>query len=169
MGTRPRWRFQGLRNPWRYAFDSVSGDLWIADVGQNKYEELHFVPAARVKDKLDFGWSTLEASHCFRGACTRTGMEPPVFEYPHGEAGCSITGGVVFRGAANPTAAHGTFVFGDYCSGRVWIAREKNGQVEVALALSHQGPLSSFGTDDDGGVWLVDHRGSVRRVLAHGP
>jgi glucose/arabinose dehydrogenase len=165
--VKPTIRYDGLRNPWRYAFDRVTGDLWIADVGQNKWEEVHFVEAARLTQPLNFGWSRVEAAHCFRpgSGCDAAGTEPVAFEYPHGDDGCSITGGVVFRSASEPFA-DGTYVVGDYCSGRVWIMKRNGARFDVAQALDTGLRISSFGTDESGGVWLVDHAGSVRRVHA---
>lgn len=158
--------YKGLRNPWRYSFDRQTGDLWIADVGQNAWEYVYLVEKARLHDKLDFGWSKTEGAHCFRpkSGCDATGVERVVFEYPHGEDGCSITGGSVYRGKAFP-ALVGSYVVGDYCTGRIWTIK---GRTEAAKALDSHLLISSFGEDEDGELWLVDHGGSIRRVTAVG-
>ena len=89
----------GLRNPWRFSFDKLTGDLFIADVGQNIWEEVHFQPAASQGGE-NYGWNILEATHCFTdSSCDKTGLELPIFEYDHQE-GCSITGGYMYRGHA---------------------------------------------------------------------
>ncbi len=179
---------KGLRNPWRYAFDAVTGDLWIADVGQDLWEELHRVDGARVKPSVhpNFGWSVVEGTHCFKrpaksyrpwhgkipaadtSACDSAGFEPVVFEYPHGEQDCSITGGVVYRGQ-RLVALQGTFVFGDYCSGRVWGARHGVVGDEVAPLLALKFPIAAFGTDDAGEMWIADHSGAIHRLGARDP
>ena len=162
--TRPTIAFKGLRNPWRYSFDRTTGDLWIADVGQKEWESVFFVERSRLQHKLNFGWSEVEGAHCFRSGCDATGFERVVFDYRHGEDGCSITGGYSYRGKAFP-ALHGTYVVGDYCSGRVWAIKRADG-FQVALALQTRLQISSFGEDEDGELWLVDHAGgSLRRIV----
>lgn len=176
----PTVRFKGLRNPWRYSFDRSTGDLWIADVGQNAWEYVFMVEKARLTEKLNFAWSTVEGTHCFRPkpGCDAKGFERVVFEYPHGEDGCSITGGYVYRG--KQPALVGSYVVGDYCTGRVWTIKRSSGaagtggagaagaavSVSVAKAADTRVQISSFGEDEDGELWLVDHGGSIRRVLA---
>jgi glucose/arabinose dehydrogenase len=157
---------KGLRNPWRYAFDRATGDLWIGDVGQNRYEMVYVARKARLADKnVNFGWSVVEGAHCFRPeeGCSAKGFEPVVMEYAHGADGCSITGGAVYRGKAFP-ALVGTYVVGDYCSGRVWTI--SNDGAKVALALESGVNISSFGEDEDGELWLCDHNGGTIRRIA---
>jgi glucose/arabinose dehydrogenase len=168
----PTIAFLGLRNPWRFSFDRLTGDLWIGDVGQNRWESLYVVDKARLMAKLNFGWSVVEGAHCFRPApsCDASGFQRVVFDYPHGEDGCSITGGYTYRGKAFK-ALWGTHVLGDYCSGRVWtIARAQKGQGAdgfiAARALDTRLQISSFGEDEDGELWLVDHiGGSIRQIV----
>jgi hypothetical protein len=150
---------KGLRNPWRYAFDGQSGDLWIADVGQHEWEEIHLVTASSSTSPApapirNFGWSTMEGRVCFREAtCDTRGLEQPVFVYGHGrDGGCSITGGVVVGGR---------FVFADYCSGRVQAIRRVDGGTRVTTAWASGRRVSSFGLGGDGTVWLVDHAGEI--------
>jgi glucose/arabinose dehydrogenase len=159
--------YKGLRNPWRYSFDRQTGDLWIADVGQNAWEFVFAVDKARLNEKLNFGWSIVEGSHCFRPkpGCDAKGLERVVFEYPHGEDGCSITGGYVYRGTKSP-ALVGSYVVGDYCTGRVWTVKRGSAGVTSAKAADTRLQISSFGEDEDGELWLVDHGGTIRRVVA---
>jgi len=153
-GAKPIVWGKGLRNPWRYAFDTTTRALWIADVGQNAWEEVHVIDDAPAKAPgLNFGWSTMEGRVCFRGACDEAGLELPVFVYGHDESGgCSITGGVVVEGR---------FVFGDYCSGRVWTLRVDGRSTKAHVALASGRRVSSFGLDERGGMWLVDHGGAI--------
>ncbi len=157
----------GLRNPWRFSFDRETGDLWIADVGQNKYEEVNFQPAGS-KGGENYGWAVMEARHCFRPAsgCDTTGMTPPIFEYSHGE-GCSITGGYVYRGGEFP-ALDGVYLFTDYCSGNLWATRQVGaGAFETERIGTLPGSISSFGEDEDGELYAVqDDEGAVYRVVA---
>lgn len=157
----------GLRNPWRFSFDRETGDLWIADVGQNKYEEVNFQPAGS-KGGENYGWAVMEASHCFRPAqgCDTSGLTLPVFEYDHGE-GCSITGGYVYRGRDFP-ALTGTYLFTDYCSGNLWATRRAFGErFETEQIGRLPGSISSFGEDEAGELYAVrDSEGAVYRVVA---
>jgi len=134
----------GLRNPWRYSFDRETGDLYLADVGQNRWEEVNFVPAGEGKG-WNFGWDVMEGSHCFepRVGCRTEGLVLPVLEYGHDE-GCSVTGGYVYRGRAIP-ALWGRYVFGDFCSGRVWVGFREGGVWKRELLLKTPARVASFG------------------------
>ena len=164
---RPEIWFTGLRNPWRYSFDRATGDLYIADVGQNIYEEVDFV-AAGTRGGLNFGWPRMEGLHCFSPAtgCDRSGLELPVAEYNH-DLGCSITGGSVYRGRANPQLA-GAYLFGDYCTGRIWsLHRDSAGNWIRAELLKTNVAISSFGEDEAGEVYVAGlGDGVVYRVAA---
>jgi glucose/arabinose dehydrogenase len=166
-GTRGEIWAWGLRNPWRFSFDRETGDLWIADVGQNKYEELNFQPAES-KGGENYGWAVMEASHCFRPAsgCDTTGMTLPIFEYSHSE-GCSVTGGYVYRGEAYP-ALKGVYLFTDYCTGNLWATRQVGaGEFETERIGTVPGSISSFGEDEAGELYAVrDSEGAVYRVVA---
>ena len=109
----------GLRNPWRISFDRETGDLYIADVGQNRLEEVNVQPAASTGGE-NYGWDIMEGSQCTGGGdgCNRAGLTLPVAEYDH-DLGCSITGGEVYRGSAYPDM-DGVYFYGDFCSGRIW-------------------------------------------------
>ncbi|MBI1948682.1 MAG: PQQ-dependent sugar dehydrogenase [Deltaproteobacteria bacterium] len=167
--TPERWA-KGLRNPWRYSFDRQTGDLWIADVGQDKWEEVHVVERPAEQRGLNFGWSVAEGAHCFRpeSGCDTTGMATPVFEYRHGDDGCSITGGFVYRGKKFP-ALVGSYVVGDYCSGRLWTIKREGARFLWAKAGQISARISSFGEDEEGELWVADHGGAVHRLVAFLP
>lgn len=162
------WAY-GLRNPFRIAFDRATGDLWIGDVGQSRREEVDVGLAGR-RGGENYGWNVLEGSLCYEPAsgCPTAGFVAPVLEYGHDE-GCSVTGGVVYRGCRMPDLA-GTYFYGDYCSAFVRSFRLENGRpVEqrdwtAALGVS-LGNISSFGTDADGEIYIVDHGGAVYRLV----
>lgn len=158
----------GLRNPWRYAFDPATGDLWIADVGQNLYEDVHFVPAGSAGG-LNFGWPLMEGAHCFPPGrnCDPAGLEQVVAEFPHGTGDCSVTGGYVYRGADWP-AMDGRYVVGDFCSGRVWTVANagpsSNPDWQVVELADTDHHISSFGEDANGELYLLDLEGGVYRM-----
>jgi glucose/arabinose dehydrogenase len=161
------WAY-GLRNPWRFGFDRVTGDLYIGDVGQNALEEVDVGLAAR-RGGENYGWNVTEGSRCFRpsSGCSTAGLTLPVVEYGRGD-GCSITGGVVYRGCRMP-GYHGTYFYGDYCTGMIRSFRLVNGlaldQRDWTAALGRGiGNISSFGVDADGEIHIVDHDGEVYRV-----
>ena len=156
----------GLRNPWRFSFDRYTGDLWIADVGQDRYEEVNFVPAP-LAGGLNMGWPIREGNHCLLGsACQDEGLLAPVAEFPQENGVCSITGGYVYRGKRYP-AAFGGYIVGDYCSGEVWmILPPKNGSEEwpIVRILDSEFNISSFGEDEDGELYLVAQEGQIYRL-----
>ena len=158
----------GLRNPWRFAFDSATGDLYIGDVGQNQVEEIDFQPARRGGD--NYGWNTMEGTRCFSpgSGCNRTGLALPILEYTHSE-GCSVTGGVVYRGCRMPGYA-GTYFYGDYCSAFIRSFRVQNGQATdlrdwTSVLQRGIGNVSSFGMDGEGEVYILDHQGEVYKIV----
>jgi glucose/arabinose dehydrogenase len=157
----------GLRNPWRFSFDPANGDLWIGDVGQGSWEEIDFVPAAQGAGKAtNFGWSAFEGTHGFNTDQKAPGSWMPVYEYGHGSAGCSVTGGVVYRGSTIP-ALRGAYVYSDYCAGGV-NALAVNGQKLVAQKrLSNDPPnVSSFGVGPNGEVYVLSLGGGLFRLDA---
>jgi glucose/arabinose dehydrogenase len=156
------WAY-GLRNPWRYSFDRLTGDLYIADVGQKLYEEVNAQPAGSPGGQ-NYGWPIMEGVHCFPEdePCDRAGLTLPVAEYDH-SMGCSVTGGYVYRGQAYPQLT-GIYFYGDYCSGRIWGLAPAGGSVaggdwRVALVGQANGPISSFGEDEAGELYLLDMPG----------
>jgi glucose/arabinose dehydrogenase len=166
-GARPEIWAYGLRNPWRFSFDRLTGDLWIADVGQNQWEEINIQPAGS-RGGENYGWPIMEATHCFdAGACDQSGLVLPVAEYGH-DLGCSVTGGYVYRGAAQPTL-QGVYFYGDYCTGRIWgLARDAAGQWQDAELLDSDLQISSFGETEDGEVLVVDYAGTLFRLSSKG-
>lgn len=150
------WAF-GLRNPWRFSFDRMTGDLWIGDVGQNRFEEINRLPAG--SRGWNFGWNRMEGNECFppRSRCTPGRHKPPVAAYGH-DQGCSVTGGYIYRGRRIPQLA-GTYLFADYCSGRVWGLRPHEGAFEMRELLQTGLRISSFGEDAAGELYVIDHQG----------
>jgi glucose/arabinose dehydrogenase len=151
------WAY-GLRNPWRFSFDRSTGDLYIGDVGQDAWEEIDYLPSGSPGD-ANFGWSYYEGSHSYRGSPPAgTQFVMPVAEYSHA-MGCSVTGGVVYRGSRLP-AWQGIYLYGDYCSGTVWgLVRDGLGIWQNQALFSQVGLITSFGQDEQGEVYLVDQKG----------
>lgn len=154
------WAY-GLRNPWRISFDRATGDLYIADVGQNKLEEINFQPAAS-KGGENYGWKAFEGTSRYSAVEAKNHV-PPVAEYGR-DAGCSVTGGHVYRGQAIP-ALVGRYLYGDYCTGRIWaLGRSGDRWVNRELAQTSY-RISSFGEDESGELYVVDHGGAVHRIV----
>lgn len=154
----------GLRNPWRFTFDRLTGDLYIADVGQNQWEEVNFQPAG--EGGLNYGWNIMEASKRYSGEPVKEGLTDPFTEYSHAEGGCSITGGYVYRGSALP-ALNGVYLYGDYCSGLIWSSfRDAAGSWQTNLFMDTDYSISSFGQDDDGELYLVNQGGTILKLVA---
>lgn len=148
---RPEIYAWGLRNPWRWSFDRQNGQLWLGDVGQNQWEEVNQVNAG---DNL--GWNRWEGKHCYRRSdCSSEGMVMPRAEYPHKE-GCSVTGGYVYRGKAMP-ALQGHYLYGDYCSGKVWALNAANPGPHPRELLSSGRRIASFAEDSEGELYLLDN------------
>lgn len=176
----------GLRNPWRNAFDSQTGDLYVADVGQNCWEEVNVLPTGG-PGGANFGWRSMEGNHCFSStdpftcdpnpeaclgnpACNDPSLRRPVVEFDH-NTGCSVTGGAVYRGCEMPDLL-GTYFYGDYCAGFVRSFRfaggvatdlqDRSADVDPAGSLASQ--LTSFGLDGRGELYFVNRAGTVSRV-----
>ncbi len=155
------WAY-GLRNPWRYSFDRQTGDLFIADVGQNAYEEIDFQLASSAGGE-NYGWRITEGSHCYDpDPCDKTGLTLPIWEYGRND-GRAVTGGFVYRGAAWP-ALQGVYLYADYASGRIWGLRPNGSRWENRLLLETGRNISSFGQDGAGEIYVVDHAGEILRV-----
>ncbi|MEO8612192.1 MAG: PQQ-dependent sugar dehydrogenase [Chloroflexota bacterium] len=156
------WAY-GLRNPWRYSFDRATGDLYIADVGQNTWEEINFQPAGDHGGE-NYGWNVYEGLHPYQNG-QAIGAVPPIAEYNHSD-GCSVTGGYVYRGNALPDL-QGTYLFGDYCSGTIWAAkRDASGAWQTHVLMNSGIPVSSFGEDEAGELYVVNYGGSLLRLAA---
>jgi glucose/arabinose dehydrogenase len=162
-GARPEIWSYGLRNPWRFAFDPATGDLWIGDVGQNAREEIDFVPAPAAGRGTNFGWARLEGTRLVSGPAPPDAV-PPIHEYPNPAQGCSVTAGKVYRGTALP-ALVGQFVFADFCAGRVQAIRRVGGLgTEIVDLRVTATQLSSFGVDGAGNLYVLSLAGGVFRL-----
>jgi len=163
-GARPEIWAYGLRNPWRFSFDSATNNLWIGDVGQDNYEEIDLQPASSHGGE-NYGWSIMEGNHCYQTAgCNTAGMTLPVLEYSH-TIGCSIIGGLMYRGNASP-GFRGTYLYGDLCSG-------------IIYGLTHEGPgyttrrltttgfsITTFGADESGEIYVSDaNTGTIYHII----
>jgi glucose/arabinose dehydrogenase len=171
---------RGLRNPWRYSFDRKTGDLYIADVGQNLFEYVFVAPAGKLTGH-NFGWNVVEGFHCFKPKtknpadvvglkCDVKGLTPPVMEYGH-DQGCSISGGFVYRGKALPELA-GHYFYGDFCTGLLRSFRYEKGRAveswdwKPALDPEFQlSRLAGFGQDQDGELYLISHDGPIYKFV----
>jgi glucose/arabinose dehydrogenase len=167
-GAQPRLVAYGLRNPWRFSFDRAKGDLYIADVGQNEWEELDYVPRAQLGSVPNFGWAVYEGNATYDPSRTldpRGRYVRPVEVYSH-DAGCSVTGGFVYRGRSRPDLV-GRYFYGDYCSGTVWSLRIADGKATDVRREAFRIPgLTSFGEDARGGLYAVSADGVVYRIAA---
>ncbi|MEO1751292.1 PQQ-dependent sugar dehydrogenase [Thiofaba sp. EF100] len=158
-GGRPEIYAWGLRNPWRWSFDRVSGELWAGDVGQDAWEEI---------DKIvrggNYGWAIREGAHCYgTERCRTKGLIDPVAEYGHGE-GCSVTGGYVYRGKAIP-ALQGAYLYGDFCSGRIWALCQGKGLPRLLMNSGLN--ISSFAEGMDGELYVLhfSSQGAIYRLV----
>ncbi|HWQ53656.1 MAG TPA: PQQ-dependent sugar dehydrogenase [Bryobacteraceae bacterium] len=152
----------GLRNPWRFSFDRETGDQWIADVGQNRAEEINFQPAGR--GGQNYGWNPTEGLQCFLPGCNLAAYTLPVIEYGRSE-GCSASGGFVYRGSDLP-ALKGQYLYGDYCTGTIWgLRRDGDRWVNQTLLRVSEG-VTTFGEDSSGEIYVGTGAGSVYRLAA---
>jgi hypothetical protein len=178
----------GLRNPWRFSFDRKTGDMWIGDVGQNKWEEIDF--AAAGEKHINFGWRWREGRHDFnppniprkteQGPVADNGwrslLREPVWEYAQGgdPRSCSVTGGFVYRGKKLDLKYQGSYFFGDWASGRVWSGRPEiiNGEKIIAATEEHEDlnlgfGLASFAEDARGEIYIINMpEGTILRVIS---
>jgi glucose/arabinose dehydrogenase len=165
VDARPEIWGYGVRNPWRIDFDTPEGLLYVADVGQNRWEEVHVVPMGQ--PGINYGWNRMEGPECFPSGsrCDREGLHIPQYAYPHPD-GCSITGGHVYRGQRIPAVA-GHYFFGDYCAGWIRSFRYANGQAteEREWSLGEVGQIMSFGEDADGELYVMSMSGRVHRFV----
>jgi glucose/arabinose dehydrogenase len=159
----------GVRNPWRMSFDSVTGDLWIADVGQNEVEEVSVgwanddgLAAGR---GLNFGWSAFEGTRRFNDDQPADGATPPIYEYDRANGGCSISGGAVYRGNAIP-ALVGWYVFGDYCNGQLIGLKIVDRAVTDSILLGSQPANAAVRVGPDGELYAISLDGDISRIVA---
>lgn len=160
-GARPEIWAYGLRNPWRFSFDSATGDLWIGDVGQNSWEEVDRMTAG--SRGWNFGWSLYEGSHFYKAKAKLRGFAWPLAQYSHAE-GEAVMGGYVYHGAAYPRM-QGVYFFGDFGSGSIWGLQRSGGLWVRQLLLSTPYAISAFGVDDSGELWVTDWNGGTIRHL----
>lgn len=167
----------GLRNPWRFSFDRETGDLWIGDVGESEREEINFEPAGFPGGR-NYGWKIMEGSACYAEAnecplvdgeappaCGSSELTTPVLEYNHAE-GCSVTGGVVYRGAMLPSLS-GRYLYGDYCRGTVWAAQNAAGGLQSEVLPVTVPSLASIDEDPVGEIYFSTvEPGAVYRLVA---
>jgi glucose/arabinose dehydrogenase len=160
-GGQPEIFAFGFRNPWRFSFDSATGRLFVADVGQDAFEEIDIVTNGG-----DYGWNIMEGTHCFNPStnCNMTGLTLPIHDYPRSD-GTTVIGGFVYHGSAI-SGLQGTYVFGDFGSGRIWMLTEntsthKWSRTDLLSAGLH---MSSFGQDQSGELYVVDYAGAVLQV-----
>ncbi len=163
-GVRPEIWAYGLRNPWRMAFDPVTDLLWVGDVGQDRVEEIAIVGAGE-----NHGWNVFEGDECFRSEDDCAALPDavaPVAGYGHDE-GCSVTGGLVYRGEALPHL-HGVYIFGDYCSGTIWGLRPddsaETGWVRDVI-LESNSRIASFASDNDGEIYVLVFGGPILKLV----
>lgn len=161
--ARPEIWAHGLRNPWRFSFDAVTARIYIADVGQNQWEEINTRPAGDAA--VNYGWRIMEGTHCFNAAtCDQTGLTLPVHEYSHAD-GCSITGGYVYRGV-RLTGLAGNYFYSDFCTGFL-----RSFRLDGGVAADHRewnvaglGNVLSFGVDAAGELYVLGRSGGTGRV-----
>lgn len=165
-GSPEIWAY-GLRNPWRFSFDRLGGGLFIGDVGQDAWEEVDYLPAIS-QGGANFGWNFKEGNHAYQGSPPlNMQLDDPIFEYDHRQ-GCSITGGVVYRGL-DLTDWQGVYLFGDYCSGSVWgLLNLSNSAWQARHLFETNARITSFGENAAGDVYLADYQGGIF-VLAKKP
>jgi glucose/arabinose dehydrogenase len=162
-GARPVIAAYGLRNPWRFSFDRTTGDLWIGDVGQDKWEEIDWTPRSSPGVE-NYGWDVYEGTTIFEDKQPTPGgrLVAPVYVYSH-DVGYSVTGGFVYRGARNPSL-RGRYVFGDYGSGEVSSFKLVGGKAGSATSEARIPSLSSFGEDARGELYAVSLTGTLYRL-----
>lgn len=153
------WSY-GWRNPWRFSFDRVTGDMYIGDVGQREWEEISFESVDSIGG-ANYGWNVFEGNHLFAGGEAEYHASP-IFVYGHSH-GCSVTGGYVYRGEAIPDL-EAVYLFGDYCSGRIWVTwRDPDFAWSAAEFMQTGFKISSFGEDEAGELYVIDYRGDLYR------
>jgi glucose/arabinose dehydrogenase len=153
----------GVRNPWRFSFDRANGNLWIGDVGQSAWEEIDRATrtASGAGRGVNWGWHVLEGFTCYSppSGCSTAGKAPPLLVYDHGNGRCAVTGGYVSRGSLVP-ALYGGYVFGDFCSGEIWVVNATAASPATRVRLLDTSlTISSFGENQAGNLYVLDHDG----------
>jgi glucose/arabinose dehydrogenase len=157
----------GLRNPWRFSFDPITKWLWVADVGQDLWEEIDIMTKGG-----NYGWRIMEGKHCYNPSsnCDTTGLIEPIWEYGHNEqGGRSITGGYVYRGKALPQL-YGKYIFADFVSGKIWaLSYDGKSQATNELIINSEKNISSFGVDRSNELYICSFDGNIYRLVSLGP
>ncbi|MEO8431548.1 MAG: PQQ-dependent sugar dehydrogenase [Acidobacteriota bacterium] len=162
---------RGLRNPWRFSFDRLTGDLFIADVGQGEREEIDFQPEDSTGGE-NYGWRVMEGENCYSTTscpayvppCGSAALAAPIVTYGHGNGDCSVTGGYRYRGSTIPLLA-GRYLYGDFCSGRIWSAAQAGPAWTPALHATTAANVSSFGEGPAGELYLTTLNGAFYRIV----
>lgn len=152
----------GLRNPWRFSFDRLTGDMFIADVGQNKVEEINFQPANQ--GGQNYGWKLREGFEPYAGDPGSAVLTDPIHQYDHRGGECSVTGGYVYRGSAVP-ALIGAYIYGDFCSGTIWTLRPNGGEWANETLFRTDYSITSFGEDEAGELYVLDRAGAIYKLV----
>ncbi len=155
------WAY-GLRNPWRFSFDRATGDMWIADVGQNTYEEIDIVRAG--DSGTNFGWNAREGFHAYNPDVKAPDAVDPVFETRHDAGNCSITGGFVYRGSSIPDLV-GNYVFTDFCNGNLLALDMRSPKPEAVALDLHVDQVSSFGEDNAAELYVLSRTGTIHKLV----
>ena len=159
--ARPEVWAYGLRNPWRFSFDPQTGALWVADVGQGAWEEINIIEKGQ-----NYGWNVMEGTDCFspNTGCDETGLRLPLVQYGRG-SNCAVIGGYVYRGDVIPSL-DGAYVYGDYCSGKIWALRS-DGQraTESLLLVDSELMITSFGVGRSGNLYVVSPNSGIYRLV----
>ncbi|MFP5318547.1 MAG: PQQ-dependent sugar dehydrogenase [Acidimicrobiia bacterium] len=160
--ARPEIWAYGLRNPWRYSFDRLTGDLWIGDVGQNAREEVNYAPVG-ARGGQNYGWARLEGTRTYSGAAPSNAVAP-IFDYAKAGGNCAVTGGYVYRGSRIPDLV-GAYVYADRCVGQIQALRQSGGRVVDQRAFGATArPLTSFGQDGAGELYALSADGGLHRI-----
>jgi glucose/arabinose dehydrogenase len=172
------WAY-GLRNPWRFSFDAINGNMFIGDVGQDSWEEINYLEFDSAG--LNFGWNITEGNHCYSNPeCDQRMYIEPMLEYPSDAAywksmmglkeknitGCSVTGGYIYRGE-KVKPLYGLYIFSDFCSGKIWSFNQNNNEIiEITASLlsSDQHMIASFGEDIYNELYIVDYLGAIYKI-----
>jgi len=164
-GARPEIWAVGVRNPWRMSFDRQTGDLWFGDVGQNAWEEVDVAWADEGAGRgLNFGWSAFEGTHEYNDDQPTDGVTPPIYEYRHGNEGCSISGGAVYRGSAIPSLV-GWYVYSDYCGSRVMALSAVDKAFQQVVPIAPSSTVSAVREGPDGELYVLSLNGLVSKIV----
>jgi glucose/arabinose dehydrogenase len=162
------WAY-GLRNPWRFSFDSLTGDLWIGDVGQGDFEEINHSTATERRDAAkgaNFGWSAFEGFERFNDDQPADGALAPLFVYDHADGRCSVTGGTIARGESVPDLA-GWYLFGDYCTGQIWALDPNAPPSEPRVVeIAELSGVAAITSGPEAELYVVSNGGTVARLIA---